>query len=255
MKKNILFALGVLTFGIIGGAQASSLSGAVSFKKLEAPLQDEAPAKTVDESNTQKLSADKFAVDPKELMAKKTADIDEFDNPRFVKIYYGKMKGLQQAIDRRQQEELAKEEYPTEQAKEKALQEIKGQALIHFDDYADAPEDLQKRQNENPRATMLDMSDRTTYLDKDKSTPEYSEYVKESLEGDFINRTGMTPQEYEKVAAEQTKAELEMRQSEDEKADSFPVLKTDKEVAVEKLDNKSAMIRIAPSKRAAQPQK
>ena len=240
MNKSIFVFLCISFLSSIASAQVAAIEGAVGFKKPVVETQTKQ-----NELSVPKTVLDKTDFNQSELLAKVTSKTDLWDNPRFVKIYYGQMKGMQQAIDRVQQAELDKLSYPSEEAKRKAKEELQRQTLMRFEDYSDKPEELNNKINQDPRKSLLDMASRISFIDEDLMTTERSKAINKGLQQNFYNSEGLTVEEYMDAVEQQTEFELQQRLSEDEKAQNFPVLKTDKKVNVEKVDDQNALLRVS----------
>ena len=235
----VLLCVGLLSS--VALAQVGAIDGAVSFKKQQVTTE----TKKENESKFKNTALDDTDFDQEKLMAEVTSNTKLWDNPRFVKIYYGQMKGMQQAIDRIHQNDLDQSSYSTEEEKEKAKKDLQEQALIHFEDYQDKPEDLHKKINKNPRESLLNMNSRISFIDEKNMTKERSKAVEEGLNQRFYETEGMTIDEYNEARKEQLEQEAKQRLKEDKKAQSFPILKTDKEVNIEKVDEQNALLKVS----------
>ena len=141
-------------------------------------------------------------------------------------------------------EELEKNKYSSEDEKKKALDEIQSQAIIHFDDFEEKPEKIHQKLNENPRDAILDMTERLTYIDKDKMTSERSEHIKQELQENFLQDYGVTMEEYKEASLKQVDEGLKQRK-EETKSDTFPPLSVNVPLNVEKIDEQNALLHLS----------
>lgn len=234
MKKVNVFVLG-LTLCASAFALAQ-IPGAVGFK-LEKQIQSENVA-----TDTAPAQLDKRNVDARALLAKRIKKQRIWDNPRFTKDLYGSLKGMQNSIEKAQNEELEKKEYASQEDKEKALEKIKSQAIVRFDDFNETPDVIHQKMNENPRAQVLEMSERLDYIKKDKMTSGFSNHIQDEIKTQFLQRNGVTMDEYQNATQQQMLNEYEQRLAEKDKVDSFPPLSIDNQVSIEKIDEQNALL-------------
>ncbi|MBP5535059.1 MAG: hypothetical protein J6Y03_06130 [Alphaproteobacteria bacterium] len=241
MNKRWIVFVFLSLFSFCAFAQEDTLSGAVSFKKEvkeEIKETKEAPKFNFD-TNIEKT-------DTKEQLAKTTKHISILDNPRFAKMNYARLNGIQKSVEKVQQKKIKEAAYTKESEKEQALEELENQALVQFDDYKEKPEDLQKKINENPRESIFDMTSRLSYYsERNEPSEEHSKKLQEKMEQRFQDRNGISMDEYMDAFKEQTKLEQHQRVEEDEKAETFPVLNTDKNVEIEKVDEQNALLHVS----------
>lgn len=242
MKKTLLVFVILSLFSVSAQAQKATIENAVGFTK---PVVKETAAeqKTDDaESKIGKIPQ----MDAGEMLAKTTKNISIFDNPRYVKRAYGSLKGRQQAMEQLQQKKLEKSSYPNEKAKKEALKDLEDKALVRFNDYDEETEDVKKKLSDNPRESMLNMASRISYPQEvDEETIDRSRKATEKWKQQFIENNGITPDEYMNAYNEQVKLEMEQREEEKNKADKFPILNTEKDVKVEKVDEQNALLHVS----------
>ena len=239
MEKKLLTFIFLALFSVCAWAQDGMLSDAVTFKK-----EAKEEVKEVQEKPAFDLNNKTEKKDAKVQLAESTKNVSILDNPRFAKMGYARLKGMQKSIEKVQQKKIDKTVYTNESEKEKALKELENQALVQFDDYQDKPADLQKKINENPRESMFDMTSRLSYYgDRNEPSEEQSAAIQKKLEKDFQDDNGISMEEYEKAFEEQLM--LEQQLSKEEKSETFPVLKNDKEVEIEKVDEQNALIHVS----------
>ena len=183
-------------------------------------------------------------MDARALLAEKIKKQRMWDNPRFSKKIYGSLKGRQNSIEKEQYKELEKKEYASEEEKKAALEEIKSRAMVKFTDFEETPDALHSRLNEKPREAVLDMTERLDYLGKEKMTSAFTDYVQDEIHKQFVQRNGMTMDEYQNAMRQQLEADREKRLAEADKSDNFPPLMTDNTVNVEKLDDQNALLHV-----------
>lgn len=236
MKKRFLLTAFLSVFATVAVAQDASISGAVSFTKTK----DETPQVQAEEKK--EFAVEVPQIDRSAILAKTVKNIPLLEDPRMVKKSYGRLKGMQKAIEDVQQKRLKEKSYSNEKAKEEALKEMQDKALIRFEDYQEKPEDMKNKINQNPRETFLDMTGRIKYPTEEQMSTERSELIQKKVEGEFQDKHGMTMEEYKDAFAEQMEVAAEQQE---EKSDTFPVLKTDKEVKVEKVDEQNALLHVS----------
>ena len=238
MKKVNIFAL-MFVAGVSAYAFAQ-IPGAVGFKAEEAPsaeqVQNEKPLK--EEKTSSKADATA-------LLAEKIKKQRMWDNPRFSKKIYGNLKGMQDSIEKAQNKELEKKEFASEEEKAKALEKMKTQAIVHFEDFSESPEQVHQKMNENPRNAVIDMTKRLDYIEQDKLTDDFSNYVQDEMQNQFIQRNGVTMDEYQNASRQQMQEAYEQRLAEKDKSDTFPPLTNDSQVKVEKVDEQNALLHIS----------
>ncbi len=235
MKKSIVLAWALFLLGSVAVAQEASISGAVGFAKKTQEEKVEEP-----QAVNQKITQPK--IDEAAILAKTTKNTWLWDNPRYAKIAYGRLAGMQQAIEAEQQKELEKTTYATEKEKQEALKQMQSQAVVHFED--SEPDEKKRREalNKNPRAGVLDMAGNVSFLDEQKATPEFTDYARGQMEKDFYQENGLTIEEYNEAFIAQVEEQVEKRRKEDEKSDTFPPKDEKNFVTVEKVDEQNALI-------------
>ena len=235
MKKigilALFFAVGISAFA------TAQITGAVSFQGKKASKETAKAEQTVQDNETAQPD-----VDANELLSKRIQKFRIWNNPRMVKRTYGRLKGMQESIEKEQNKELEKKEYASEDEKQKALEEIKKQALVHFEDYSEPAQTVHQKMNENPRENLVNMTKRLSYIDKERMTEDYSEYIQSEMQNQFLQRNGVTMDEYKKASAEQLLEEEKQRIAEEQKSDTFPPLSVKEKVDVEKIDEQNALL-------------
>lgn len=248
MKKLFLMAF-LATLATEALAQDAGLSGTVVFTGQQEQAQaqkkvqeaEEAPADTP--SAVKKVPGELPKVDTAAVLARTTKRVSAMNNPRIAKKGYARLKEMQESIEKAQQEKLNEKTYPDEKAKEEALKEIKNKALVRFEDYEDKPEDVKQKINNDPQKSLIEISDRIKYsLDHNE---EHLDSVQSQLKEDFKSENGMGPEEYMDAYVEQVEMELQQEQQAEQKAETFPILTTDKDVKVEKQDDQNALLYIS----------
>lgn len=241
MKKRFLLIAFLSVFATVAVAQDATIPGAVTFTKTK----DETPQVQKEQKEERKeFAVEVPKIDRDAIMARTVEKIPLLENPRIVKKGYGRLKGMQKAIEDVQQKRLKEGSYPNEQAKEQALKEMQDKALIRFEDeYQDKQNDLKNKINQNPRESFLKMAGNVKYPNEEQMTTERSELIQKKVESEFQDTHGITMDEYKDAFTEQMKIEAE--QQEEEKSDVFPVLKTDKKVEVEKVDEQNALLHVS----------
>ena len=243
MKKTLLTFTFLSLFSNVAFGQQAALQGAVGFAK---PVEENVQITEQKTEKTEREIGKIPQVDAGEMLAKTTKNLSVLDNPRFAKKAYAGLKGRQKAIEQLQQKKLEESSYPNEKAKEEALKELEDKALVHFEDYQEEQEDVKKKINEDPRKGVLDMASRISTSDKvDEESVERSKASQQKLREKFQEEKGMAPEEYMNAYMEQVKTELQQNSEEEEKAESFPILNTEKNVEVEKLDEQSALLHVS----------
>ena len=233
---NVVILCFLLCLSALAVAQ---IPGSVSFEKKQVAVQSIEENKTAESKS--KLTS---GIDANALLAQKIKKQRIWDNPRFSKKIYGSLKGMQESIEKVQNEELEKNKYSSEDEKKKALDEIQSQAIIHFDDFEEKPEKIHQKLNENPRDAILDMTERLTYIDKDKMTSERSEHIKQELQENFLQDYGVTMEEYKEASLKQVDEGLKQRK-EESKSDTFPPLSVNVPLNVEKIDEQNALLHLS----------
>lgn len=237
MKRVNIFTL-CLCLSVSAFALAQ-IPGAIGFKS------DEKPSDFVEVTeNTANQHVVSDEVDARDLLAKKIKKQRIWDNPRFSKKVYGSLKGMQNSIEKEQNKELEKKKLTSEEEKAKALEKMKTQAIVHFEDFTEEPEIIHQKMNEQPRERILDMTERLDYIEKDKLTSGFSDYIQDEMEQQFVKRNAVTMEEYQEASRQQMQEAHDMRLAEGNKADTFPPLTVDNPVNVEKIDEQNALLRI-----------
>ena len=237
MKRVNIFTL-CLCLSVSAFAVAQ-IPGSIGFK-AEQTLAEVVVAK--EPAVASKVVSDE--IDARDLLAKKIKKQRIWDNPRFSKKVYGSLKGMQNSIEKVQNEELEKKKLTFEDEKEKALEQMKTQAIVQFKDFAEEPDVIHQKMNENPRQRILDMTERLDYIEKDKLTNDFSDYIQDEMENQFTKRNAVTMDEYQEASRQQMQEAHKMRLAEEDKSESFPPLTVENSVNVEKIDEQNALLRV-----------
>ena len=244
MKKKLLVFAFLSLFSTIALSQEATISGAVGFTK---PVSEKVQTKQPKQTKKSAREIGKVPqTDAAELLAKKTKNLSVMDNPRFAKKTYSRLKGRQEAIEQLQQKKLEEGSYPNEKAKEEALKGLEDKALVRFNDYQEEQEEVKNKINEDPRKGILDMASRVSQSEKiDEESVERSRAAQQKLNQKFQEEKGIAPDEYMNAYMEQVKAEAQQNEEEKQKAEQFPILNTEKDVKVEKIDEQNALLHVS----------
>ncbi len=191
-----IFATVVLFSMSLSFSALAQLAGSVSFDK-------KAPAVPVVQEGEKAVPKQRPAFDKNKRLQEQLSKADVFDNPRFAKKAYGGLQGTQQAIQAEQKRVVDEKTFATAEEKAAFEQELQDKALIKFQNFEEDSKNLNKQMNEQPLAKIQEVTDRISYIDPTKATPEANEETRERVEAVFESREGISPTEYMQLYQQQ----------------------------------------------------
>ena len=237
--KLISFVLIFLTSSVA----LAQIEGAVGFKSAkdkeaqpvvmagspEALKPQSAPVKEENAKETKESKMAHYKAQQKERLHQNLEKSSTFKDVESAKVLYASLKQHQQAIDAQHKRVLDKQKYNSKADRDKAVQELKENALVNFGDFNEDAKEVNKRLNNNPMQGIEDLSNGIEFIANDKiankdrqkqlssdiqavfqyendnmTVDEYmAQYNKELVEKNNAIRARQNAEEAEKVKAEE----------------------------------------------------